>query len=99
VKIDVEGGEGPILEQILTELAMFPTEVEFLAELGVDETAKGAPTASELVAEFNRAGFRSYGIANPYDVPSYLRCRAPEAAHALRMPVTTQTDVLFSRAV
>jgi len=97
VKIDIEGGEGPVLANILEERAAFPPGAEFLAELGVDATTPGAAGASELVARFNAAGFHSRAVANNYELSAYLAFKGPEAMQDVRLPMTDQTDVLFSR--
>jgi len=97
VKIDIEGGEGPVLANILDELAAFPPGAEFLAELAVEATSPGAADASELVERFNAAGFQTRAVANAYELRAYLAFTKPEALQALKLPMTEQTDVLFSR--
>ncbi len=97
VKIDIEGGEGPVLGSILQDLAEFSAGTDFLAEISVDTASPDVADASELVARFHAAGFRSSAIANDYDLRAYLGFRGPEPAQALQLPIATQTDVLFSR--
>ncbi|WP_198374098.1 FkbM family methyltransferase [Neoroseomonas rubea] len=97
VKIDVEGGEGAVLASILQDLAAFSFGTDVLAELSVDAALPGAADANDLVARFNAAGFRSSAIANSYEIRSYLEFRAPMPPQDLRLPITAQMDVLFSR--
>lgn len=93
VKIDIEGGEGPVLDSILEGLDAYGRGTEFLAELSVDAPGD----ADALVARFAAAGFSAQAVPNAYELRDYLAFRAPEAARPLRPPITAQTDVLFSR--
>lgn len=97
VKIDVEGGEGVVLESILQDLAAYSFGTDILAELSVDAALPGVADANDLVARFNAVGFRGRAIANAYDIRSYLEFRAPMPPQDLRLPITAQTDVVFSR--
>lgn len=64
IKIDIEGGEDPVLEGILGGLDSMQERLTIAAEIQ-EESAR-------FVSEFERRGFTSYAITNRYDIEYYL---------------------------
>lgn len=76
----------------LTILRVVPAAVA--AERGrVALDAPGVVDATDLAARFGAARFRARAIASACD----LEFRAPEPPHDPPLPITAQTDALFSR--
>lgn len=97
VKIDVEGGELPLLENILDHLECFREDVEFVVEAAPDEIRRSGGCLREVVARFRRAGFAAYRIENDYELGSYLGRLEPRAPRALEAIPAEQVDLVFSR--
>jgi FkbM family methyltransferase len=94
IKIDIEGGELPVLRRLLDTLDKYPSEFMVLAEL--------APQVSQdrLRVVFDRflaAGFRAFAVENEYDADWYLNWRRPAPLREVRALPSRQTDVLFVR--
>lgn len=94
IKIDIEGGELPVLRRLLETLDKYPSEFMILAEL--------APQVSgeQLRAVFDgflAAGFRTFAVENEYDTDWYLNWRRPSPLREIRALPSRQTDVLFVR--
>jgi len=94
VKIDIEGGETPVLERFLETIDGYPHNLMILAEL--------APQVSRARLEtvFNRlraAEFRTFALENEYDIDWYLRWRRPAPLSEIEMLPPRQTDVIFVR--
>ncbi|MBE7244189.1 MAG: FkbM family methyltransferase [Actinomycetospora chiangmaiensis] len=97
IKIDIEGSEAPVLEAILDDLDEFPRDLIVASE--VSEGSAG------FVARFVTAGFRAYGLHNPYTIDYYLvrtfLARFGEAGVVAMKPVTAfdpaYTDYVFER--
>lgn len=64
IKVDIEGSEAPILDAILNRLDEFPRDLIVASEVSEGSAA--------FVARFLKAGFRVYGIHNPYTIDYYL---------------------------
>jgi FkbM family methyltransferase len=66
IKIDIEGSEGPILQDILDHLDAFPKRLIIVAEI--------ARSSAEFVQKFRDTGFDTYGLPNNYRI-GYLLIR------------------------
>jgi FkbM family methyltransferase len=64
IKIDVEGSEGPILEDILANLDKFPQRLTIVSEISSQSVKYGR----QLI----EAGFRLYALPNNYSIGYYL---------------------------
>lgn len=94
IKIDIEGGELPVLKGLLAEVSRFPREIVVIVEASWQDN----PADWENVfAQFVAAGFTAYEIENHYSLEWYLNWRAPSALKQVFSCPTAQTDLLFSR--
>jgi FkbM family methyltransferase len=94
IKIDIEGGELPVLKRFLAEAHRFPKDVVVIVEVSPQENP--AEWAS-VFAQFVAAGFGAYEIENRYSLDWYLNWRTPAALKRLQSLPAAQTDVLLSR--
>jgi FkbM family methyltransferase len=97
IKIDVEGAEGPIMQNLLETIRDYPETMEIICEMSVSETIAGAPDVDMLVKRFAAAGFGAFAIPNAYDISAYLSFKRPHAPKAVVSPMIEQQDTLFSR--
>ncbi|MGD9620426.1 MAG: FkbM family methyltransferase [Mycolicibacterium sp.] len=92
IKIDIEGGEIPVVDDFLTNLSSYPETTSLMVE--VNPSPRWEATFEAL---FN-AGFHAFAIPNQYDLGWYIRKRN-SANHPI--PITTlkstQMDVFFTR--
>jgi FkbM family methyltransferase len=92
IKIDVEGGEPPILNQLLNDLDKYPRHFHILIEMS------DAPENKELFVRLLRVGFEAHAIPNSYDmVGGYLRLGPIISPVPISALPASQQDVLFSR--
>ena len=99
IKIDVEGSEAPILQDILATLDEFPNLGSIAVELG----SGSAP----FLAQFAARGFKAYGLPNNYRIGYlFLRkylARSGEDGFFIKTPVTAHdaryTDYVLERDV
>jgi FkbM family methyltransferase len=94
IKIDIEGGELPVLTGLLTEVSRFPSEMVVIVEASWQDNPAGWES---VFAQFVAAGFTAYEIENHYSLEWYLNWRAPSALKQVFSCPTAQTDLLFSR--
>jgi len=99
IKIDIEGSEGPILEDILENSYKFSSRLVVVAEL--------AKSSARFVSEFQKAGFRTFALPNNYRigyllVREYL-ARSAEDKFSVTIPIDSfseeYTDYVFDRRV
>jgi FkbM family methyltransferase len=97
IKIDTEGSEAPILEDILAHTASFPRRLKIVAEISENST--------HFIKKFREAGFQAAGLPNNYSigylfVRNYLR-RSNESTFSVVCPVEDYSpqfrDYLFTR--
>jgi FkbM family methyltransferase len=97
IKIDVEGSEAPILQDIITNIDSYPK----LKAIAVEIT----PESAYLMREFQNKGFRIYGLPNNYRigylfVRKYLR-ETHEDGFVIKVPLETYSpefrDFVFER--
>jgi FkbM family methyltransferase len=95
IKIDVEGGEKPILFQILEGIDTYRHDINILVEM-----TPGKPGENEeIFARFSQSGFKAYAIANSYDlVDGYLDFVGIIPPMPMERPPAEQQDVVFSRS-
>jgi FkbM family methyltransferase len=98
IKIDVEGAEGPIMQDLLESIGDYPNAMEIVCEMSTpDEAISDAPGVNTIIERFAAVGFRAFAIPNDYSVRSYLSFRSPQSPRPITLPVSSQQDVLFSR--
>ena len=97
IKIDIEGSEGPVLEDLLENIDQFPPDLVIVAEV--------SPRNASFVRRFRDAGFRVRGLPNNYRigylmVRSYL-ARTGEDRYVYAAPADdyadNYTDYIFDR--
>ena len=97
IKMDVEGGEAPILADILRNIEDYPEHMEILVELsgqnGIDFDEQ-----DRLFQRFFEAGFHAYRYSNPYSFKWYLNWRKPAEPEPISAYPVEQSDVLFTRS-
>ncbi|MEJ0093433.1 MAG: FkbM family methyltransferase [Methylocella sp.] len=98
IKIDIEGSETPVLQDILNNLHRYPKLRNIAVEM--------SPASANLVPLFVAAGFRVYALPNNYSigylfVREYLR-RSKEDGFVVKKPIdaydASYTDYVFERA-
>jgi len=94
IKIDVEGGEPPILADLVNNIDRFPDDVEVVVECSrsTDQDAW-----DEILRRFAASGFHAFHIENEYTAQWYLNWRAPCGLVRVTSLPLGQTDVLFTR--
>ncbi|MDB5410559.1 MAG: FkbM family methyltransferase [Rhodospirillales bacterium] len=98
IKIDVEGGERPILRNLAGAMHLFPDDVEILVEVSAADPDQLADDAA-LFRTFYDLGFKSYAVRNSYDIESeYINFSGIAAPVRVDLPLRKQQDVLFSRS-
>jgi len=98
IKIDVEGAEMPILENILSHINSFSDELEIVAELSA--LKRGHSHWAQLAVDsFRSAGFRAYLVENIYDIGFESRWNKVVPPTLLReLTFSEEIDVVFSRS-
>ena len=62
IKIDVDGAEGPIMQNLFETIYDYPESMEIICEMSVSETIADAPDIETLIRRFAAAGFRAFTI-------------------------------------
>jgi FkbM family methyltransferase len=94
IKIDIEGGELPVLERLVDTLHLYGPEMRLLVEMSEDASGRSRAVFDKLLA----AGFRAYEVENDYSLSSYLRWPSRKAPKNIGDLPKNQTDVFFERA-
>jgi FkbM family methyltransferase len=94
IKIDIEGGELPVLERLVDTLHLYGPEMRLLIEMSEDESGRSRAVFDKLLA----AGFNAYQVENDYSLGSYLRWPSRKAPKSIADLPKNQTDVFFERA-
>jgi FkbM family methyltransferase len=97
VKIDIEGGELPVLCHILDNIDGFPCSMEIVVEIATDAPAVSGGNSDQIIERFRDRGFRAFVLANSYSPTSYLEFSGPQPPEPLCGPLTDQQDILLSR--
>jgi hypothetical protein len=98
VKVDVEGGEMPVLQGMQRFLAKAHPEVVVAVEIAPDRLANGMADARAIFAMMQGLGFRAYTIENDYLVAEYVAPRLPAKLTPVATPLARQSDYVFSRS-
>jgi FkbM family methyltransferase len=92
LKLDIEGGEIPVMNNLLSNLDRFSPELQVIAEVSVSELKA---EWKDIIDKMRANGFSTYSITNEYDDDSYLNWRTPSAPAPLSELPATQFDILF----
>jgi FkbM family methyltransferase len=92
IKIDVEGGEGPIVRNILDHIDEYPRGMEIVVEVDPE-----LDDWDHLLGWLTQEGFAAYAIENSYAVERYHRWREQEPLALLESVPTEQVDLLLTR--
>jgi FkbM family methyltransferase len=92
IKIDIEGGEVPVVERLLDTLALYSPELAVAVEANPIEN----PEWTELFERFRAEAFKAYDLGNDYD---WMRMMAGVDAKATAIDALPahQVDLLFTR--
>jgi FkbM family methyltransferase len=94
IKIDIEGGELPVLQRLLTTLDSYSPRMQIICEF--DSELGGQPLRA-VFEEFLDRGYLAYRIPNTYDYQSWLGWTGPESLTQLTRLPARGCDVLLRR--
>lgn len=97
VKIDVEGAEWLVIDGMRSLLKYGQDSLEILVELQPKSLKVQGKSVDDVVRLFAEFGFWPYRIENDYSVVSYMSPHVVRRPVRLHPPISTQTDVIFSR--
>lgn len=98
IKIDIEGGEIPVLEDVVDNVLTVTMNVEVAAELWPSRDAAEARRVSRILEKFESEGFEWLQIRNDYRIESYFenRSRQTELCRP-SFPLAETTDLIFRK--
>jgi FkbM family methyltransferase len=94
IKMDIEGGELPVLRRFLQTIDLYPAAIDIIVEVSTWEDPHGW---SDMFVRLQDAGFRAYLIDNRYTYDAYLNWRGPAPLQLLEDLPSGNNDVLFRR--
>lgn len=94
VKMDIEGGEPAVLNDLLDNLHLYPGSLDIIVEASPQDD-RAAWDA--IFARLQSAGFMAYEIDNSYEVEWYLKWRRPAPLRRASAVPTRQQDLLLTR--
>lgn len=94
IKMDIEGGEVPVLRRFLQTIGLYPAEIDLIVEVSTWEDPDGW---SDIFARLRDAGFRAYLIENLYGYDAYSSWVRPAPLQLLEHVPSGKNDVLFRR--
>jgi FkbM family methyltransferase len=90
IKIDIEGGESPVVRHLLDNIGQFSRQPSIAVEASVTDN----PEWAELFSRFVALGYQAFDLHNDYDWMSMLNYEERSPTPISRVPVQ-QTDLLF----
>jgi FkbM family methyltransferase len=93
IKIDVEGAEPMILNDILDHIEGFPASMDIIVESSPDEFE----ASSQLFSRMTQTGYYAYAIENDYEKDRYLSNRPLSPLVFADTPPLMQCDLLYTR--
>lgn len=98
IKIDIEGAEAPVLENILKNINLFRRDMEIIAEISPDGYATLGRSVQVLLDEIAVLGLFPYMLPNDYRVAAYIeKGAAPAKPVRLNELPSQQFDLVISR--
>jgi FkbM family methyltransferase len=94
IKMDIEGGELPVLRRFLQTIDLYPAEIDLIVEVSTWEDPHGW---SDIFAQFRDAGFRAYLMENLYGYDAYSNWQKPAPLQLLEDVPSGNSDILFTR--
>jgi FkbM family methyltransferase len=94
IKMDIEGGELPVLRRFLQTIDLYPTAIDIIVEVSTWEDPDGW---CDMFLQLQNAGFRAYLIENRYRYDAYLDWQGPARLQLLEDLPSGSNDVLFRR--
>ena len=94
IKIDIEGGELSVLDNIITFIDRFPSDLNIIVEASMNEDERGW---REIYARYKAAGFDIYEIENRYDLSWYLQDNKKYSLKRVSELPNNQVDLLLTR--
>ena len=95
IKMDIEGGELPVLQRLVETLDLYPRDLNILVELSPDEVT--GPALARAFDDLLAQGFEAYTLRNDYEVEWYFAWRRPGTPRRIEQMPTYHTDVHFHR--
>jgi FkbM family methyltransferase len=99
IKIDIEGAEAPILEELSKNIDCLRKDVEIVAEISVDGCTAMSRTWKSVFHDFAALGFQAYELPNEYSDLAYLNRPSPIVPRRLEGLPRRQFDVVLSRQI
>ena len=93
VKIDVEGAEPMILNNILDEIEVFPASMDLIVESALDDSE----VSSQVFSRMTQAGYYAYAVENDYEKDRYLSNRPLSPLVFTDTAPLTQCDLYYTR--
>jgi FkbM family methyltransferase len=93
IKIDVEGAEPIILNNILDHIGDFPASMVMIVESSLDDFG----ASSQVFSRMSQAGYYAYAIENDYERHRYLSNRPLSPLVFTDTIPLTQCDLLYTR--
>lgn len=94
IKIDIEGGELPVLNNIIDNIDKFPNDLNIIVEASAHEDKIGW---EKLSVRYIDRGFNLYEVENIYHISWYLKHQRRHRLRTLEVIPDHQVDVLFTR--
>lgn len=96
IKLDIEGAEPPVLQNLLDGLARYPADLNVIVEASPRDDHEAWQGVFDRLRQ---AGFVAYAIENSYDVGWYLAWRRHKALCRTDVLPDYQGDLLFTRSM
>lgn len=97
IKVDVEGAEWFVFKGIEKSLEAFSDKTEWLIEISPRALKSQGGNLEDLLAAFNKHGYKAYEIENSYSPGWYARSQHSDYIRPLLLDSDKQKDVLFSK--
>ena len=97
IKMDVEGGEIPILEHISETSDLYGRDIEIIVELSAASSEVEWLRRNQMLHKFFELGFRCYTVDDNYDLQAYFHPKAYEPKEINQYP-EKQMEVLLTRS-
>jgi FkbM family methyltransferase len=94
IKMDIEGGEIAVMNDLLAHIASFDPRVQVIAEVSVHELRA---EWEDIIRRMRENGFSTYSLTNDYDDDDYLYWQTANAPQPLDELPSKQFDILFRR--